>query len=171
MRSVQRGFTLVELMVVIAIAAILMSIALPSFRGTIRSNRLATASNELISAVALARSEAIRSTRPAIVCPSSTGVSCSADWNQGLLVWVDLNGNAVPGADELVRFIQPKSSLTLSANLTEVAFNGRGVVAGGVSPAFVLQPEGAQCMSGELLVYRLDFNVSGQVSTEKGACP
>lgn len=56
----QNGFTLVELMVTVAVLAILSTIAYPSFQSTIRSNRVATTTNELIASLALARSEAIK---------------------------------------------------------------------------------------------------------------
>lgn len=59
----QNGFTLVELMVTVAVLAILSTIAYPSFQSTIRSNRVATTTNELIASLALARSEAIKNTR------------------------------------------------------------------------------------------------------------
>ena len=58
----QNGFTLVELMVTVAVLAILSTIAYPSFQSTIRSNRVATTTNELIASLALARSEAIKNT-------------------------------------------------------------------------------------------------------------
>lgn len=54
------GFTLIELMVTIAVAAILLAVAVPSFRHLIISNRLTTAANNVVTAVTLARSEAIK---------------------------------------------------------------------------------------------------------------
>src|SRR5690606_7896913 len=87
------GFTLLELMVVIAIAAILLALALPSFTSTLRSNRVATSTNELLATLSLARSEAVRNTRGAGVCTSADGGACGGDWDSGWLVWGDSNGN------------------------------------------------------------------------------
>ncbi len=67
------GFTLVELMVTVAMLAILSAIAFPSFQSTLRSNRVATATNEMIAAIALARSEAVRNNRGSSICASSDG--------------------------------------------------------------------------------------------------
>jgi type IV fimbrial biogenesis protein FimT len=55
-----RGLTLVELLVVIAIAAVLAVIAVPSLRSTLQTNQLDTVSNQLVAALATARSEAVR---------------------------------------------------------------------------------------------------------------
>lgn len=54
------GFTLIELMVTIAVAAILLAVAVPSFRHLIISNRLTTAANDVVTALTVARSEAIK---------------------------------------------------------------------------------------------------------------
>ena len=88
------GFSLVELLVAIAIVAILVAAAFPSFEGSLRRNRLATTTNELIASVSLARSEAIRSTDGGGVCASADGLACGSDWNAGWLVWVDGGNNA-----------------------------------------------------------------------------
>ena len=56
----ERGFTLVELMVVVAIAAILAVVAVPSLIASIQANQLDTVSNQLLAALATARSEAVR---------------------------------------------------------------------------------------------------------------
>lgn len=79
------GFTLIELMVTIAIAAILMGIAIPSFLGTIASNRLTTNANELVTALNLARSEAIKRGQQVVV--RKTGVN----WENGWQVFVDID--------------------------------------------------------------------------------
>ena len=78
------GFTLIELLVTISIMAILLTIALPSFQGSMRSNRVATTSNELLASLSLARSEAIRSTRGGGVCASADGATLRHELEPGL---------------------------------------------------------------------------------------
>ncbi len=86
----QRGFTLIELIITVAIAAIVMAIGVPSFQGMMRNNRAATQANEMISALNLARSEAVKRGRRVSLCPSSNGTGCSGtDWKSGWIVFVD----------------------------------------------------------------------------------
>ncbi len=79
------GFTLIELMVTIAIAAILLALAIPNFIPTITSNRLTTHANELVTALNLARSEAIKRGQEVVV--RKTG----ANWEDGWQVFVDID--------------------------------------------------------------------------------
>ncbi|MDT4288301.1 Tfp pilus assembly protein FimT/FimU [Methylomonas sp. MO1] len=96
-----KGFTLVELMVTIAIAGVLVGIAIPSFTSIISNNRLTTSANELVTALNLARSEAVKRGRSVTVRKvddkSSTNVGqtawASANWEQGWDVFTDANGN------------------------------------------------------------------------------
>ncbi len=92
-----KGFTLIELMVTLAVAAILLTVGVPSFRATVENNRLTTAANELVSALNLARSEAIKRGVRVTVCKSADGATCttSGDWEQGWIVFVDLNGDGI----------------------------------------------------------------------------
>ena len=100
----QSGFTLIELVVTISVAAILMALAVPSFRSTIQNNRVTGQANEFVTSLTLARSEAIKRGRNATVCISSDGTSCTgSNWAGGWLVWVDSNGDGVLGAGETVR--------------------------------------------------------------------
>ncbi|MGZ4960104.1 MAG: GspH/FimT family pseudopilin [Methylomonas sp.] len=85
-----QGYTLIELMVTIAVAAILMSMAVPSFNATIRSNRLTTSANDWVSTLNFARSEAIKRSAPVSVRRKGT---TSQQWDAGWDVFVDLNGN------------------------------------------------------------------------------
>jgi type IV fimbrial biogenesis protein FimT len=83
------GFTLIELMITIAIAAIVLGLAIPSFTSTIASNRLTTGANELVTALNFARSEAIK--RGIQVTVRNKGAS--SQWESGWDVFVDINAN------------------------------------------------------------------------------
>lgn len=168
-QSRSAGFTLVELMITIAIAAILLAIALPSFQGSLRSNRLATSTNEMIATISLARWEAIRSRRGAGLCATADGSTCGTDWNQGWMVWADANGNGFLDAptDTVVRHVQASRGLNLTAGSGTIAFNNRGGPAAATS--FTLKP--SECPAAQQLVNTLTLNGSGQVKTEKSACP
>lgn len=86
------GFTLMELMVTITIAAILLGVAIPSFTSIIASNRLTTYANEWVTALNLARSEAIK--RGVQVTIRRKGAN-SSHWENGWDVFVDINGNGL----------------------------------------------------------------------------
>jgi type IV fimbrial biogenesis protein FimT len=94
------GVTLVELMVTLAVIATVLSIGIPTFTEFLRNNRMATATNDLVSAMHLARSEALTRRLPAVVCASTNAnaaePSCdgAADFGAGWLVFADANGNA-----------------------------------------------------------------------------
>lgn len=83
------GFSLLELMVAIFVAAILAAIAVPSFRATIQRHRLLAAADDLQSAVQYARTEAVLRATYVSVCPSTDGTSCasSTTWDTGWLVY------------------------------------------------------------------------------------
>jgi type IV fimbrial biogenesis protein FimT len=93
------GLTLVELLVTIAVGTILLTAAVPSFREVIANNRVATQANTLVTALNLARSEAVRRGVRVAMCKSGSSTSstpgCStvANWEAGWLVFVDNNGD------------------------------------------------------------------------------
>ncbi|WP_082458222.1 GspH/FimT family pseudopilin [Methyloglobulus morosus] len=91
-RSKTLGFTLLELMITITIAAILVGIAVPNFMSVIQSNRLTTSANAFVTAMNLARSEAIK--RGQIVVVREIG----SDWKNGWQVFVDID-RASPSSD------------------------------------------------------------------------
>ena len=90
------GFTLVELMITLAIAVILLTVGVPSFSTMIKNNRLTAATNDLLAAVNLARSEAVTRGHRVTVCKSADQVTCVSDsgWEQGWMVFTDQNDNA-----------------------------------------------------------------------------
>ena len=82
------GFTLIEVMVTVAVLAILAAVALPAMAGLINNNRLASQANDLVADIHLARSEAVRRNRIISLCRTTDGSTCAAAngrWNQWLV--------------------------------------------------------------------------------------
>jgi type IV fimbrial biogenesis protein FimT len=82
------GFSLVELMIAIAILVILAGIGIPNFRDMILNNRIASQSNGMLGVLQMARSEAVTRRATITVCPSSDQTTCTADteWQDGVVV-------------------------------------------------------------------------------------
>ena len=87
------GFTLIELMVTIAVLSILIVVAVPNFRTTIQNNRLVTQANDLLGTLLYARSQALTNSATTggniTVCASSDGSSClsgATSWKNGWIV-------------------------------------------------------------------------------------
>lgn len=83
-----RGFTLIELMVAVTILAILIGIAVPSFRDAALSGKLTAISSDLVASTQIARSEAIKRNQTVSLCASSSGTSCDgpSGWQAGWIV-------------------------------------------------------------------------------------
>jgi type IV fimbrial biogenesis protein FimT len=98
-----RGITLVELLVTVAMLVIVLSIGVPSFEGASNTSKLAGTASELSAAVQLARSEAVRRNRNAVLCRSENGTSCAAGsiWT-GWIVFVDDDGDDQADSGEML---------------------------------------------------------------------
>jgi len=122
------GLTLIELVITLSIAAILLAAAAPSFSGIIKNNKMTTQLNELVAGLNLARSESIKRASPVTVCKSSDGASCGGNWNNGWIVFPDLdNSGSVTNSEAVLReYVPPKNGAILSSISDEIIFDAEG---------------------------------------------
>jgi type IV fimbrial biogenesis protein FimT len=169
---VQRGFTLLELMASIAILAIVVGVAVPSFMTVIENNRSQMAAEAFYSALIAARSEAVKRNQPIVLCKSADELTCinTNDWEQGWIIFADENANNALDVDEpLVQTNGLLRGATLRASF-------------GANDLLTYLPDGTLaaietfniCIDGDITRgYNIDLNVTGRPSKAKGAigCP
>jgi type IV fimbrial biogenesis protein FimT len=95
-RKQPSGFTLIELMIALAVGVILLVMAVPEFSAIVHKNRISATASDLYASLSLARNEAIKRRSAVRVCPSSNGTSCRGDrdWSDGWIV-LDTGSNTV----------------------------------------------------------------------------
>jgi type IV fimbrial biogenesis protein FimT len=104
-----RGFYVLELMVTVAIAAILLVIGVPAFQDFGARQRMSAAMHALHGELALARNAAIRHGTAVVACPGEPDTGCRAgsDWSEGWFVFSDFNGDRAFQAGERVHRVEP----------------------------------------------------------------
>jgi len=170
--AVNRGFTVIELLVTLSVASILLAVAAPNFQSFVQDSQLIAQSNNFFSAMMLAKSEAIKRNSPVTICPSVDGTTCAGvtAWTSGWLVFADANGDGTVDVGEAIIRVGtalPGQSTLISGNRTRVTFAASGFTLG-FNDTFSL------CDSrGPLLSRSLVLTPRGGLSTVKGggACP
>jgi len=156
--KVNRGFTITELMMVIAISAILMSLAVPSFENLIRRSAVKKVEEDLFAELIIARSEAISRSRAMSLCPlanpDANTPACSADvndWNKGWLLFTDTNRDGAISAasgnipeDQIVQFYANRnaSKMRLSNTKLSITYERRGTLKSGDNSTFLFCDNG-----------------------------
>lgn len=171
----QAGVTLVELLIVVVLAAILMSIGVPSYKYVTNSNRMSTEINSLLGDLQYARSEAVREGQYVTVCvaqstnPASPSCAASgtATWQNGWIIFADVNNNGTIDASEPVLRIQnaltSSDTLVASPATSTITFEKEGFVHMGNATTRVTLND-----SGNDTTYArcLDINQAGMMQTQ-----
>ena len=120
------GFTLIELMVTLAVLGILAAVGVPAMQALINANRLAGATGELTSALQLARSEAVRRGARVNVCRSADGSTCSAgtDWSR----WIVVGRDVASGNTEVMRNETVAAPASLTGPALPIEFRPSGLI-------------------------------------------
>jgi len=175
-----RGFTLLELMIGLALLALLLTLATPPLRELIAVNRAAAHAQAVMTALFLARTEAVKRNQRVTLCKSTDGESCvvTGDWSQGWLVFVDEStfGTRDP-AEEVVRVQQRLGDDFTLRNANAADWygyrpDGSAVSSGGlVTGTFRICPGDGDAR----FAYRVITNITGRPRVAKGigslTCP
>jgi len=181
----QRGFTLIELMVTVSVAAVLLAVAAPSFSRLIASNRITTQSNEFVGGLNLARAEAVRQGQGVSIRSESAGIDFGTGWK----VFKDPafgGGATAPATADVIRHATTPSGRTTLRRVTlsgttytdattsladrmYVAFNARGGNNSGSTAYFRVCDANNSALPGRIV----QVTVVGRVSLASSSttCP
>ena len=157
------GFTMIEMMMTIAIATIVMTLAIPSFRYITNANRISAEINGLLGDMQFARAEAIKEGQGVTVCVSTDHTTCAAndtDWEHGWIVVSSLPAVGVLRVQNQFSSTDTFQSLTLST----VTFNREGYAAGIANGGSLITLHDSTATSAWTRCLSLSF--SGQMTTE-----
>jgi type IV fimbrial biogenesis protein FimT len=169
-RSASAGFTLIELMITVVVMAVLLGIGVPSFVDTIRNNRLASASNEFITALTMARSEASKRGIQVSVCIRDTEDKCATgttDWSSGWLVFTDdlAPAGQIDGPTDVVLLSSAtrQASVSMTGGANSITFTPFGALA---TQTITVTKSGCQGKNRRVITVQ----PTGRVALVKGDC-
>lgn len=177
----QYGVTLVELLLTIVVLTALLAIGVPTFKQFVKNNRLTAQANDLVIAIQLARSEAVKRTTSTFICASDDGSTCSGNdnWTTGWIVFSDLNRNGIPdvGAtpplceaseDCMIRTASALEKSTLDGNgASDIRFLPDGLTNSGA--AITLTLEAYDCSNNQ--VRDITVTRQGHTLVSNQPCP
>ena len=137
-----KGFTLIELLIALVIIGVAISATFPTLTNIIANNKLTIQHNNLIRAISLTRSEAIKRGQRVSLCQSSDMLTCtkdSANWNHGWVIFVDSNeDNQIDSADSILRVQQKVAGMNISFGArTRISYHPDGIAVGASNGTFL----------------------------------
>lgn len=168
--SGQRGFTLIELMLAVAVLSILVGIGVPAYNDTIRNNQISATGADLITALTLARNEAMKRSLRVSVCASANQTSCAAstDWSNGWIVFSDDFGTAgviEPGDTPIQVWSAPPGGVRITAGDNRaVSFTARARLQ--TAQKFTVTKKG--CSANQQR--QIDVSLAGRIGLTRQAC-
>jgi len=160
----QTGFSLLELMATVAVGGILLAVGLPSFVNLIKSNRLTTQTNSVLTALHLARNESINRGHNIRVLPIVAGT----DWAPGWQVRLDVNSDGITDAEDTVlRSFDAIEDATLVGDADNVTYQSSGFIT--TTSANTITLTAYECTGEDIRV--ISVKLSGLVSSARQVCP
>ena len=172
MTGKELGFTIIELVVTLTVAAVFITLVVPSYYNVLQNSKAATISNYFTSNIIYARSEAIKRGVTVSICPTAntafTACGNAANWINGWIIFVDSDANGVLAStnDRLrVREALPTGSLVAGAP-TYISFSSSGFISNGAGN-FTVSAAGCNGNHGR----QINVASSGRLSVSAVACP
>lgn len=128
----QQGFTLIEFMVVLAIAVFTLTAAVPNYNAFSKNNEQVESANALVSTLSQARDEAIKRRGRISVCQSGDGESCGGSgWHNGWIMFVDAGKPGELDGDDVVLSaygaLEEGTSLVSDEFENHISYNMKGI--------------------------------------------
>lgn len=178
------GFTLIELMVTLAVLGIVIGVAIPSFTRQVLNNRSLTLGSDLVTAFNFAREEAVKRGSRVSICPSTDGLTClsGTNWARGWMVFADgalTDGAAVIIATPLRHWndLDPNAVITATRQVDGTAigfarFTGVGMLArtnatDASARLFTLHIKGCNGAARSSIT----LGLAGMINSTRVACP
>lgn len=92
-KRTQTGFTLYELLITMLIVGVVLAVGIPNMSDFTRNSRITASANDLHASFLMARSESARAKTNITICASADGLDCGGTWEQGYIVFLDLDGS------------------------------------------------------------------------------